>query len=123
MVGVDVEGEEEHSQSSRQNKQSNDIKLSTVVDQRLDKSSLAFSGANHTKLLRLLVVVHEEEEKRQGDDRSDDGEATEPPSETGSVQKGSGDRTGEPCGNDVRRTTIGEDKASVINCVSFLPHF
>lgn len=115
LVGVDVEWEEEHSQSSRQNKQPDDIKFSTVVDQRLDKGSLAFSRADYAELLRLLVVVHEEEEQRQGDDRSDDGEATEPPSETRSVQKGTGDRTGEPCGNDVGRTTIGEDEASVNN--------
>lgn len=124
LVGVDVEREEEHSQSSGQNKQSDDIKLSTVVEQRLYKSSLAFSRADDAELLSLLVVVHEEEEERQGDDRSDDGEATEPPSETGSFQKGIGDGAGEPCGDDIGRTTIGEDEASVSKdiSVSFLPH-
>ncbi|TFA97559.1 hypothetical protein CCMA1212_010690 [Trichoderma ghanense] len=100
LVGVDVEGEEEHGQSSRQDEQADEVKLASVVVQGVQRGALSLAARDDAELLRLLVVVHEEEEQGGGDDGGDDGEGAEAPAETGAVEEGVGDGAGDPRGDD-----------------------
>lgn len=114
LVRVDVGREKEERHASCDKQQTDSIEFAGIVIDGLLPLSIALTFGHQSHVLGLVVVVHEETKERQRDGRRNDAKDAIALTEARSFEEGRGHVTRDPSGDDVRRNSIGDYQALIL---------
>lgn len=114
LVREKVEGQQEKCQTGDQKEQPQGVALDRVVPDRLRDCAARVPGRDQALFDALSRVVHQEEDQRQVEHGVEDGKNSKSPAPSRSVQHRLREVAGCECCDEVRRSDVSEDEASVL---------